>query len=75
MPTIQEIRAVRDTLVRVRFDAPVAGETRYLDPDNYSFSEGLQCLGVVVCEPDTVDLITTPQETDRYYTVEFQPDG
>lgn len=74
MPAVRQIRAVSETLVRVQFDAPVTGEPSYLDPDNYVFNEGLEALGVVVFRADTVDVMTTPQETDRFYKLDFNSD-
>jgi len=74
MPAVRQIRAVSETLVRVQFDAPVIGEPSCLDPDSYVFTEGLEALGVVVFRADTVDVMTTPQETDRFYKLDFNPD-
>lgn len=72
MPKVRNIRAVSDTIVRVKFDAPILGKQSCLDPDNYVFSEGLVALGAVVSGYDSVDILTTPQEKDRFYTLEMK---
>jgi len=75
MPAVREIRAISETLVRVKFAEPITGEPAYLDPDSYVFTDGLEALGVVVYRHDTVDVMTTPQQTDRFYTLEVNPDA
>ncbi len=72
MPVVREIRAVSETLLRVQFDSPIAGLAPYLDPDNYIFRGRLESIGVALVELDTVDVITTPQETDHFYELEVK---
>ena len=72
-PTPLKIGAMSEELVRIQFDAPIKGIAEYLDPDSYLFTEGLEALGVVIVLPDTVEVITTPQETDRFYKLEMDP--
>lgn len=67
---VREIRAISETIVRVKFDSSVVGEPYYLDPDNYVFTGDLEALGVVVFQNDTIDIITTPQKTDCFYELE-----
>jgi len=70
-PAPLKIGAVSEEIVRVQFDAPIEGIAAYLDPDSYIFTEGLETLGVVVVQPDTVDVLTTPQETDHFYQLKM----
>jgi hypothetical protein len=68
---IQNIQAISATVVRVQFDAPVDRDPFYLDPDHYCFNEGLEALGVVIYQPNIVDVMTTTQETDKMYRLEM----
>lgn len=75
MPEIREIWAVEEETVRVRFDSPIVGLKGYLNPDNYIFTENLEALGVVVVRPDVIEIITTPQKRDQFYTLEIRSDA
>lgn len=64
---VKEITPVSSLLLRVKFGSQIKGKPAFLDPDNYSFTEGLEAVGVVLLDETTVELMTTPQEIDRKY--------
>lgn len=69
--TVRKITPVSPLLLRVQFNSQIIGEPAFLDPDNYSFTEGLEVVGVRLLDKMTVELMTTPQEIDRKYQLSF----
>ncbi len=68
MGTTVQAKPVSSTVVRVVFPKPVREDPFFLDPDSYSFEpEGLSVIGVWARGLRTLDLLTTPQETDKAY--------
>ena len=63
-----QVKPISPTIVRVVFPRSVIEDSFFLDPDSYHFEpEGLSVIGVWARGPKIVDLLTTPQETDKAY--------
>jgi hypothetical protein len=71
---VQDIRPTSATTVLVEFDGPISDLKKYLNPDIYSFTNGLQALGVIVCGDKEVEIITTEQQQDTLYELALSQD-
>lgn len=55
------------TSVRATFNRRVLVNSDLLDPTRYTFTNGLQCLGVMLSGAQAVDLVTTAQDPGESY--------
>lgn len=62
---VDRTEPVSSTLLRIHFIDPV--DDQLLNPLCYSFEGELACIGVVRVDDQTLDLVTTEQETDTPY--------
>ena len=64
---ITVLEALSLTSLRLTFNRNPIVNNDLLDPLRYSFTNGLQCLGVMLSGVNTIDLVTTTQEPGEEY--------
>jgi len=68
-PTVKQVIAKSDTRVDVVFTEIMKDNADLRNPSKYTFDNGLQVLGVVDVEGDTVSLVTSVQSAGEIYNL------